>query len=76
MASYVCLAFVMTLREAEMEGHWHCCPNVALMCPCCPIVNFKHSAHVPQIASVDTISLRKENIIIYIYNFSMTKTLK
>ena len=45
IASYFGWAFVMTLREAEMEGHRHCCPYVALMCPCCPIVNFKHSAH-------------------------------
>ena len=55
----------MTLQEAEMEGHWHCCPNVALMCPCCPIVNFKHSAHCSanSVCRHDLSTQRKHNLL-------------
>ena len=51
------------IGEAEMEGHQHCCPNVALMCPCCPIVNFKHSAHCSanSLCRHDLSSQRKHN---------------
>ena len=51
------------IGEAEMEGHRHCCPNVALMCPCCPIVNFKHSAHCSanSVCRHDLSSQRKHN---------------
>ena len=68
IASYFGWAFVMTLREAEMEGHWHCCPNVALMCPCCPIVNFKHSAHCSanSVCRHDLSPQRKHNLL-YIF---------